>query len=154
MYIEKDAKLEDNKTTASTFLLVGGIGLIVIILYAADIIKLPLSDYMRMMVIIVMSILFLIFISIGLIHLSKTKKMTEEAERENRLTEEITSWFMSAYNTSEDRESEEDVSLEQLYFIRYEQMKALLHTKYENLPEDYEEHLLETLYDDLYPEKI
>ena len=47
VYKEKDAQLEDNRSTAYTFLGVGIAGLIFVILFALDIIKLPMADYMR-----------------------------------------------------------------------------------------------------------
>ena len=46
VYKEKDAQLEDNRSTAYTFLGVGIAGLIFVILFALDIIKLPMADYM------------------------------------------------------------------------------------------------------------
>ena len=42
VYKEKDAQLEDNRSTAYTFLGVGIAGLIFVILFALDIIKLPM----------------------------------------------------------------------------------------------------------------
>ena len=45
VYKEKDAQLEDNRSTAYTFLGVGIAGLIFVILFALDIIKLPMADY-------------------------------------------------------------------------------------------------------------
>ena len=47
VYKEKDAQLEDNRSTAYTFLGVGIAGLIFVILFALDIIKLPMADYME-----------------------------------------------------------------------------------------------------------
>ena len=44
VYKEKDAQLEDNRSTAYTFLGVGIAGLIFVILFALDIIKLPMAD--------------------------------------------------------------------------------------------------------------
>ena len=60
VYKEKDAQLEDNRSTAYTFLGVGIAGLIFVILFALDIIKLPMADYMRVIMIVVMSVLFVI----------------------------------------------------------------------------------------------
>lgn len=62
VYKEKDAQLEDNRSTAYTFLGVGIAGLIFVILFALDIIKLPMADYMRVIMIVVMSVLFVIFL--------------------------------------------------------------------------------------------
>ena len=71
VYKEKDAQLEDNRSTAYTFLGVGIAGLIFVILFALDIIKLPMADYMRVIMIVVMSVLFVIFLGIGITHFRK-----------------------------------------------------------------------------------
>ena len=80
VYKEKDAQLEDNRSTAYTFLGVGIAGLIFVILFALDIIKLPMADYMRVIMIVVMSVLFVIFLGIGITHLRKIKQMSEDAD--------------------------------------------------------------------------
>ena len=64
VYKEKDAQLEDNRSTAYTFLGVGIAGLIFVILFALDIIKLPMADYMRVIMIVVMSVLFVFSLSL------------------------------------------------------------------------------------------
>lgn len=148
MYIENNAKLEDNKSTAYTFLLVGAGGLIFVILYAAGIIKLPLSDYMRILMTVMLSILFIAFLSIGIIHFKRIKSMKEAADVEDSLTNEIKTWFLASFN-----EKNIDADGADIYFLRYEQMKEYLHTKYSDLEEEYEDHLLEMMYNELYPEK-
>lgn len=148
MYIENNAKLEDNKSTAYTFLLVGTAGLIFVILYAAGIIKLPLSDYMRILMIVLLSVMFIAFLAIGIIHFKRIKTMKEAADTEDSLTEEIKTWFMASF---EEKDIEADGA--DIYFLRYEQMKEYLHTKYSDLEEEYEDHLLEMMYNELYPEQ-
>lgn len=148
MYIENNAKLEDNKSTAYTFLLVGAAGLIFVILYAAGIIRLPLSDYMRVLMTVMLSILFIAFLGIGIIHFKRIKTMKEAADTEDSLTEEIKTWFLASFEEKESKAEGADI-----YFLRYEQMKEYLHTKYSGLEEEYEDHLLEMMYNELYPEK-
>lgn len=148
MYIENNAKLEDNKSTAYTFLLVGTAGLIFVILYAAGIIKLPLSDYMKVLMTVLLSVMFIAFLAIGIIHFKRIKTMKEAADTEDSLTEEIKTWFMASF---EEKDIEADGA--DIYFLRYEQMKEYLHTKYSDLEEEYEDHLLEMMYNELYPEQ-
>ena len=84
VYKEKDAQLEDNRSTAYTFLGVGIAGLIFVILFALDIIKLPMADYMRVIMIVVMSVLFVIFLGIGITHFRKINQMSADADMESR----------------------------------------------------------------------
>lgn len=148
MYIENNAKLEDNKSTAYTFLLVGTGGLIFVILYAAGIIKLPLSDYMKVLMTLLLTVMFIAFLGIGIIHFKRIKTMKEAADHEDSLTDEIKTWFLASYEGADVEAEGADV-----YFLRYEQMKDYLHTKYSDLEEEYEDHLLEMMYNELYSEK-
>ena len=134
VYKEKDAQLEDNRSTAYTFLGVGIAGLIFVILFALDIIKLPMADYMRVIMIVVMSVLFVIFLGIGITHFRKINQMSADADMESRRTSEIMEWFSSNYTA------------EEIDFIRSDKIAALLHAKFAGLPEDYEEHILEKIY--------
>ena len=140
VYKEKDAQLEDNRSTAYTFLGVGIAGLIFVILFALDIIKLPMADYMRVIMIVVMSVLFVIFLGIGITHFRKINQMSADADMESRRTSEIMEWFSSNYT------ADSEPSMEQRYFIRSDKIAALLHAKFAGLPEDYEEHILEKIY--------
>ena len=138
VYKEKDAQLEDNRSTAYTFLGVGIAGLIFVILFALDIIKLPMADYMRV-----------IFLGIGITHFRKINQMSADADMESRRTSEIMEWFSSNYTAEEiDHVSgaDSEPSMEQRYFIRSDKIAALLHAKFAGLPEDYEEHILEKIY--------
>ena len=149
VYKEKDAQLEDNRSTAYTFLGVGIAGLIFVILFALDIIKLPMADYMRVIMIVVMSVLFVIFLGIGITHFRKFNQMSADADMESRRTSEIMEWFSSNYTAEEiDHVSgaDSEPSMEQRYFIRSDKIAALLHAKFAGLPEDYEEHILEKIY--------
>lgn len=166
VYQEKDKKLADNKSTAYTFLLIGAAGLIVELLIALDVIPFPVAPHTRILMGVVMTALFIIFLVIGVVHFRRIRSMAVDADMENSRTEEIRKWFLDTYpaetlNTQERADSEPDNSAdtdnasddgaEQLYFKRYGQMQAHLRSKYDDLPEDYEEYLLEEFYNTLYP---
>lgn len=163
VYQEKDKKLADNKSTAYTFLLIGGGGLILVLLFALDVIPFPAAADTRIMMGIVMTALFIIFLGIGAAHFRKIRQMTADADMEVSRTEEIRTWFLETYPAEDAAEpvltdspeataDTDDVnSTEQLYFKRYEQMQAHLHIRYDDLAEDYEEYLLEEFYNIIYP---
>lgn len=146
-YQEKDKKLADNKSTAYSFLFIGGGGLILVLLFALDILPLPVAPHMRIMMGVVMTVIFVIFLVIGAIHFRKISQMTADAAREKDQNTEIREWFLKTYPADLSEADEE----EQLYFKRYEQMQNHLHTRYPDLPEDYEDYLLEQFYNELYP---
>ncbi|MBR1389986.1 MAG: hypothetical protein IJ567_00800 [Lachnospiraceae bacterium] len=157
MYQEKHHVYESNKSTAYSFLPTGLIGLILIVLVAADIIPLPVKEPLKTELCIVLALLFLIFLVIGFLHLRKLKTLAAEADTAKRLTEEIQTWFVQTYpakvidaavfNANEKNPEEAE---EQLYFQRYEYMKAQLQTDYPDLDEEYTDYLLELLYNQLF----
>ncbi|MDE7436273.1 MAG: hypothetical protein K2N01_10715 [Lachnospiraceae bacterium] len=147
-YQEKDKKLADNKSTAYSFLLIGGGGLILVLLFALDILPLPVAPHMRIMLGTVMTVIFVIFLVIGAIHFRKISQMTADAAQEKDQNTEIREWFFKTYPT----ELSESGEKEQLYFKRYEQMQNHLHTRYPDLAEDYEDYLLEQFYNEIYPD--
>ena len=156
VYKEKDAKFEDSKSTAYTFLFVGAAGIVFLVLMNTGIIKIPMTDYMKTMMTIVMAILFLIFLAIGFMHFKGLKQMSADAKAEENKTTEISTWFTTTYSADQLDEAlhmEPGTAMEQKYFTRSEYMRKLLETQYPGLKEDYMEHLIELLYGALFPEK-
>lgn len=153
VYQEKNKKLADNKSTAYTFLLIGGCGLIVVLLVALDVIPFPVAAHTRILMGIVMTALFVLFLGIGAVHFRNIRSMAADADMEMNRTAEIRKWFLETYRADCDEKTDiaANANTEQLYFKRYEQMQAHLHTKYDDLPEDYEEYMLEELYNTVYP---
>jgi uncharacterized membrane protein YvbJ len=154
-FIKKDATYEDTKSTAYTFLIIGIIGIIALVLIGLDIIHLNMESYMKILMNIVMGILFVIFITIGFIYQRRLKTLKEEINQENSLTEEILEWFLANHPASDIDAVIGDTSKkeEQLFFARYEVMMKLLKKKYPELEESYADHMIEELYDRLYHEK-
>lgn len=147
-YQEKDKKLADNKSTAYSFLLIGGGGLALVLLFALNIIPLPVAIHTRIMLGVVMTVIFASFLVIGTVHFRKIRQMTADAALEKDSNTQIREWFLKTY-PAELSESDEE---EQLYFKRYEQMQNHLHTRYPDLAEDYEDYLLEQFYSEIYPD--
>ena len=97
MYIDPDTKLEDNRSTAVSFTIVGGVGLILLVLVDLGIIPLPLADFQKILMSVVMGILFVIFFIVGLYSFLSMKKLKSAAQSELSLDKEITDWFLQEY---------------------------------------------------------
>ncbi len=148
VYVDKNAAYEDMKSTAYTFLLVGGAGIIFLILFGLGIISFNMAGYMKVLTMIVMGILFIAFFVIGIKYLQKLGTAQEAITSETDLTEEITNWFLASFLCS--TQDEDSLSTEQLYFSRYEQMMQHLQTAYPELEEAYADHIIEILYEKVY----
>lgn len=150
-YISKKAKTEDMKSTAYTFTLVGALGIALLILFATGVLPLRTAGYMKIMICIVMGAMFIIFLVIGVRSFRQLKGLDGEADAEEQLLSEVTEWFRTVH-TAEEIDSAVDISQseETLYFARYEIMNRWISEKYPDLEEAFLDHVIETLYSDMF----
>ena len=129
VYVSKESKKEETKSTAYSFLLVSVFGFIALILFATGVLPVHVADYMKIMLCIVMGVMLLIFFVIGIVSLRQLKTLGTQAEKENDLSSEIISWFTSTYSAKDiDESMDEEVFDQDLYFKRYEIMTRFLKT--------------------------
>ena len=153
VYVSKESKKEETKSTAYSFLLVSVIGFIALILFATGALPVHVADYMKIMLCIVMGAMLLIFFVIGIVSLRQFKTLGTQAEKENDLSSEIISWFTSTYSAEDiDESMDEEVFDQDLYFKRYEIMTRFLSKQYPDLEETFLDHLVEELYGNLFEE--
>ena len=79
VYVNNEEKAEENRTSAYTFLIVGGVGLIVIVLFFLGIIDIKMSLTNRYMISGVMGVLFLLFIVMGIITMKNFRTFKRKA---------------------------------------------------------------------------
>ena len=153
VYVSKESKKEETKSTAYSFLLVSVFGFIALILFATGVLPVHAADYMKIMLCIVMGVVLLIFFVIGIVSLRQLKTLGTQAEKENDLSSEIISWFTSTYSAKDiDESMDEEVFDQDLYFKRYEIMTRFLSKQYPDLEETFLDHLVEELYGNLFEE--
>ena len=139
VYVSKESKKEETKSTAYSFLLVSVFGFIALILFATGVLPVHVADYMKIMLCIV--------------SLRQLKTLGTQAEKENDLSSEIISWFTSTYSAKDiDESMDEEVFDQDLYFKRYEIMTRFLSKQYPDLEETFLDHLVEELYGNLFEE--
>lgn len=162
VYQNNATKAEDNKSSAFTLLIVGGVGILLIILSMTGVITLNLSTTSKYMVYGVMGALFTLFIIMGIVSLRSYKIFAQKAQKEDSLTEEIVNWCLADLNGpmidqmiwdsdgGEHENTKDSVSEEMKYFRRTEKMKELINEKFLNLDEAYLEHILDDIYTGIY----
>lgn len=151
VYVSKESKKEETKSTAYSFLLVSILGFIALILFATGVLPIHVADYMKIMLCVVMGVMLLIFFVIGIVSLRQLKTLDTQAQKENNLESEIISWFTDTYTANDIDESFcEEVSGQDLYFKRYEIMTRFLSKQYPDLEETFLDHLVEELYGELF----
>ena len=148
-------RAEDNKSSAATLILVGGIGLVALVLILCDVIKVPLNLKSNYMLTGVMGAMFLVFFIMGIISAKNAKEYARKAVAEADLTSEIRKWCeenldketMDIKLFSEEELSEDALSEEQKYFKRFEEIKSRISENFLNLDEGY----LNRFVDEYYP---
>lgn len=158
VYQNYEEKATDNKSSAYTLLAVGMLGLIGILLCFCDVIKLPLTESSKFMILGVLGAMFLFFVVMGVISMKNAGKYAKKAESERELTKELEKWFVE-YMTADKiddglfTQEEEELSDEQKYFKRFDRMKELLSERFLNLNEGYMDRFLDKHYQDIFGDK-
>lgn len=144
-YVDSADQAEDNKTSAWTLLIVGGIGLIVMVLGIAGV--LPFNVGNPYMFYGVMGAVFLIFIIMSGVSLKNAKYYEQRAESENNLKDTILQWCeenLTAEKVDAQFRGASEVGEEEMYFRRYEMIKYMINRQFMNLDQG----LLEKMIDD------
>lgn len=152
-YVKKIDKYQDLYSSAFTFFLVGGIGIVVLLLDLFGIISFNLAPNTKFLFYGVMTALFISFLIIAF-HTSKTaKKVKRQIGEEITTTNEIINWFLGNYS-AEIIDSfigiSEITSEELYYFKRSEEIERLLYKKLENPEAAFIDQLVEEIYQKFY----
>lgn len=151
-YYNSEKQAEENKSSAWMLFIVGIIGIIVLILGMAGIIPLQFgSPYLFYGV---MSAIFILFIVMGVISIKNAKIFERKAESENTLKSAIVEWVnnnLTIETIDEHIGDISELSSEELYFKRSEEIKKLINHKFVNLDQVFLEHFIdEELYDNVF----
>ncbi|MDO4304832.1 MAG: hypothetical protein Q4D94_13070 [Bacillota bacterium] len=152
VYMNNEERAEENRTSAYTLLAVGGLGLIVIILFFVGVIDINMSVTNKYIVTGVMGVLFILFIIMGIVSLRNSKILKRKAYKENNLTTEIKKWCVeNLHEESIDAALElSEEPLELKYFQRIDYMKKAISKQFMNLDEAYLDRLIEEVYPEIF----
>lgn len=153
-YVNNEEKAEENRSSAYTLLSVGGVGLVVVILFFLGVIDMGVSLTNKYMITGVMGVLFLLFIVMGVVSLRNSRILTKKAHKENNLTAEIKKWCTASLSREEiDRVLNLEGQQEELkYFQRIDYVKEMIKKQFMNLDESYLDRLIEEVYPDIFEE--
>lgn len=153
-YVNSAARAEDNRSSAYTLLVVGGVGFIAVLLIFFEILPVYQNAVTtKYLVCGVMGAMFVLFIVFGVVSMRSSKLLFRKAETENSLIAEMTRWCRENLTVEKvDVALAGDVGLaeEQKYFVRVEQMKKLIGDKFLNLDEAFLDHFVDEFYQTLY----
>lgn len=155
-YMDSAERAEDNRSSAWTLLLVGGIGLVVLVLGFFGIIPLPISGFSKYMFCGVLIVLCIIFIIAGFISLKKSKVYSEAAVTEKNNKQQIIDWCME--NEIADKINNSlmnevpDMSEEEKYFKRADRLKQVVFSQFQSMSIEFLNDVVDDIYDSLFEE--
>ena len=153
-YRNKSEQAAENRSSAWTLLIVGGLGMVALVLLLTGVLPLQLQGSNRYMIGGIMGAMFVIFIVMGFGSLKNSRQYAREADSENSLKSTMEKWCRE--NLEGDRV---DASLqlstapeEEWYFRRVALLKAVLNRQFVNLDQDFLDHFVDDMYDTIFPE--
>jgi len=153
-YQNKAEQAAENRSSAWTLLIVGGLGLIALGLLLAGVLPLKLQGSNRFMIGGIMGAMFVIFIVMGFVSLKNSKQYARETDSENSLKSTMEKWCRENLEGAK-----VDASLqlsaapeEEWYFRRVALIKALLNRQFVNLDQEFLDHFVDDMYDTIFPE--
>lgn len=152
-YQNSAQKAEDNRSSAWTLLLVGGIGMVVMVLGMTGII--PFSIGNPYMFYGVMSAVFILFIVMGFVSMKNARFFAKNAESENTLKKTLLEWCkenLTAEKIDSKIQGEGSFTEEVLYLRRYEVIKYMINHQFMNLDQNLVERMIDDeVYDMVFP---
>ncbi len=155
-YQNSAAQAEENKSSAYTLLIVGGIGFIAVLLVFFNVTPLYRNGGItKYMVCGIMGAMFILFIIFGILSMRNSKVLFSKAKTENSLLAEMSRWCEENLSAEKVDEGlfQEEMPEEQKYFVRAEKMRELINDKFMNLDEAFVEHFVDEYYQKLYEGK-
>ena len=154
-YVNNQEKAEENRTSAYTLLLVGGIGFILVVLFFFDFLPIHRLAGNKYMISGVMGTLFLLFFVMGVVSMRNAKIFAKSADKENNLTLQIKKWCLQNITKDEIDKNlifSADTSEELKYFSRFEKVKTIIKSQFMNLDEAYLDRLIDEIYSEIFEE--
>ena len=152
IYVDQKTKLADMKSTAWSFLVIGVLGLILLVLLWLGVLPVSLVPETKVILTVVMGALFLFFTGTGIQSFCSLKKLKAAAEEETDTYSKITAWFLLNHAEQVKAYEFEEKRPELLYFPRYQMITTIISSEYPDLPEEFLDHIAEDLYAKIFPE--
>lgn len=151
VYVSAKDKYADVHSSASSLLVVGFIGLIVLILDLTGVYRFPFSGMSRILFLGTMSVVFILFLVSGIISLRKAKALSAIISDEADVEKEIMSYITEKLDLSPVYGIvDENASDEEKYLARTEYIQNLVKDAYPDTDEAFIEHIVEKTYDDIF----
>lgn len=155
-FVKSSDKYEDLNSSGITLIITSVIGFGFMVLKALDIIPLYFEGFSEYMFYIVMGTMFAVFMVMGIMSLKKAKTIHGQISSEENTTTEIIDYFTENYDSEHiDNEiNASSLSEGEAYYKRYDFIKNIIQSNFENIDDSFAEHLVEEVYQKIYESNI
>ncbi len=155
-YVEAGKKLEDASSTAWSFMFLSIIGFAALTLIWTGIFPLDIPFATLLMGSIIFGFLLLIFMFVSIRAFYDRKRLIPAKSKEDTEIIRIRNWFKEHYSADAISHGvdEEDISIEELYYLRSENISRLLTEEFPELDESFCEYLMENIYQMYFSDEI
>lgn len=152
-YIPMSDKYTDAKSSASSLIVVGFIGFIILLLDITGIVSFPFSGITRLFFLGTLGVLFIIFIVMGIFTFKNAKKLKTAIDEEAFTIEKIKTFINDQLDLSvADKDFDESTSIEEKCLIRTSYIISKTVEQFSEIEKSLIEYVVEDLYYELYPE--
>lgn len=149
-YVKLSDKYSDVLSSATTMLLVGGVGIVLLICLMNGVFPIDLGKTAWLFY-SVMGIVFVAFIIAGFVSYKNAMSLKSAALEEDKLIEEMTAWAKENIQVSDlDQDLDLNDSIEELFFSRFATIKNKLMYQFETADEPLIDEIAEQIYQNLY----
>ena len=152
VYMNSKERAEDNRSSAWTLLIIGGLGMVFMILGMLD--MLPIHVGNPYMFYGVMSAIFILFIVMGFVSMKNARFFEKNAESEDSLKDTLLKWCyenLTVEAIDQYIDFYENIPEEEIYLRRSVIMKHLINQQFMNLDQGFVDELIDNeLYDKIF----
>lgn len=150
MHIKSSDKVNDLKSSAISFIIVGILLVIFLVLKVTNRLPINTSGFNNTFINCILIILCIAILSFGIFMHQKSKKLSTAITSENDITNEVIIYFTSMYSKEK---IDDEITIEQStppYFARIEFIQSSIQKQFPDLEQSFIEYLAEELYQILY----
>lgn len=155
VYVKKSQQYEDLQSSASAFLLVGAVLLVISALLWAGVVRLPAVGFSRYLTQSVMTLLGLASLGVALSSRRSAKKVGSQVADEEEVTRQLVEWFLGNYSAEQldaqiSEENSGDLSPEERSLKRFDLIQDAIITNHDIADQSYVDLLAEEIYSKLF----
>ncbi len=154
VYVKKSQQYDDLKSSASAFLIIGGVLLAISVLCWINLLQLPLAQGSRMIMQAVLTVMGVLCLIVAFRSAQSARRMSSQISQEEDATKQLVQWFLDHYQgtqlDAQIAEESGELGPEELSLKRFDLIQDILITNHDLADQSYVDLLAEEIYGKLF----